>query len=154
MKTTLNLILLVLLLNSCAVLKKKKEYVTKFETTIKMEYFRVVKTHDGLFAKDFNGVIYIHDNHILIKDKNDYRFNFAKEYKIKRTNGKLVRSWEATPYFDKSVDVYIEYKEEDFLFVFLVKKEVGYLYINSCLRDQAPPFPEYNRWYTGFDKNK
>lgn len=126
MKTLFKLLLVVVLLNNCSTYNSREDFQYPLETTKKINYFRVISFSKVITAKDFDGVIYLYNTHIVIKGESflmkDYRFDFIEEHKRKKLKGKAIRSWKAYPYKDEQTKVYIEYKEDDYLYIIFPKK--------------------------------
>jgi len=143
MKTLFKFLFFIVLLSNCTVYKDRKEFQTVFKPIKKINYFRVINFSDKIRAKDFDGIIFLHNNYVLVKGENelmnDCRFNFTEEFRERKVKGDIIRSWKAYPYPNNQTKVYIEYKEDDYLFIIfkktLDKKEIGFYYMNSSLKE-------------------
>lgn len=147
-------ILLIVTIASGSIAQDGSSFKEEFNRVERMDYIRVVKfvPGDPIKAKDFVGVIYFHDDHILLKSNSvniaDFRFNITKETSNRVVKGVLIRCWEGHPYGDPQSKVFIQYEQGgDLYFKFGKKKGLGIMYINKSEEEATVPFPLYNTWY-------
>lgn len=143
MKKVLTFLIFTILLGSCISFKPQDKVS---ERSTKFEFFRIASHYKRQAMIDYDGVIWIYKDRLVIKGANfeapDKAFIFDRKINMRKS-----KAWDAHPYGEPNKQVYIEYKKGEYITILYIKMGSAAYFISKELKNTIEPLPSKGVWY-------